>query len=119
MIKLGQGSSGRVPRRPVAAASTVPRHSAYVDTISDETRGSGASGGGKKCAEGSSVADILRLLATGLPDRAIAEALFLSVRTVEAHVARILAKLGVHTRTAAVAAALADGLAEPRPLAPD
>jgi DNA-binding CsgD family transcriptional regulator len=45
--------------------------------------------------------DVLRLLAVGLPDREIADALFVSVRTVEGHVARILAKLGVRSRTAA------------------
>ena len=52
-------------------------------------------------------AEILRLLAAGMTDPAIAAALFLSVRTVENHVARILAKLGVRTRTAAATAARA------------
>ena len=59
--------------------------------------------------------DILRLLVAGQTDRAIAAALFISVRTVEHHVARIFAKLGVHTRTAAVTAALANGLVDPTP----
>ena len=54
--------------------------------------------------------EILRLLAAGMTDPAIAEALFISVRTVENHVAHILAKLGVRTRDAAVVAALAAGL---------
>jgi len=45
--------------------------------------------------------EILRLLTSGQTDRAIAMTLFLSVRTVENHVAHILAKLGVRTRTAA------------------
>jgi non-specific serine/threonine protein kinase len=49
--------------------------------------------------------EILRLLATGMTNPAIATELFLSVRTVENHVAHILAKLGVRTRTAAAAAA--------------
>jgi DNA-binding CsgD family transcriptional regulator len=57
--------------------------------------------------------EILRLLASGLTDPAIAAALFISVRTVENHVARIFAKLGVHTRTAAAAAAAASGLIAP------
>ena len=60
--------------------------------------------------------EVLALLVAGRTDPAIAEALFLSVRTVEGHVARILAKLGVHTRTAAATAALAAGLVDsPRP----
>ena len=58
--------------------------------------------------------EILRLLATGMTDPAIAAALFISARTVENHVARILAKLGVHTRTAAVSAAIASGLVDAR-----
>jgi non-specific serine/threonine protein kinase len=48
-------------------------------------------------------AEILRLLAAGLTNPAIAAQLFLSVRTVENHVAHILTKLGVRTRTAAAA----------------
>jgi non-specific serine/threonine protein kinase len=50
-------------------------------------------------------AEILRLLAAGMTNPEIAAALFLSVRTVENHVAHILAKLGVRTRTAAATAA--------------
>lgn len=57
--------------------------------------------------------EVLHMLVAGLPDRAIAETLYLSVRTVEAHVARILDKLGVRTRTAAVSAAIVAGLVEP------
>ncbi|HEU0115368.1 MAG TPA: LuxR C-terminal-related transcriptional regulator, partial [Thermomicrobiales bacterium] len=62
--------------------------------------------------------EILRLLASGMTDPAIAAALFISARTVENHVARIFAKLGVHTRTAATTAAIAAGLVDPagRPL---
>ena len=52
-------------------------------------------------------AEILGLIAMGLTDPAIATALSISVRTVENHVARLFAKLGVHTRTAAVAAVAA------------
>jgi predicted ATPase/DNA-binding CsgD family transcriptional regulator len=45
--------------------------------------------------------DILRLVAQGLTDQEIAAALFLSRKTVSNHVATILGKLGVKTRTAA------------------
>jgi non-specific serine/threonine protein kinase len=53
--------------------------------------------------------EIARLLAQGMTDPEIAAILFISVRTVENHVAHILAKLDVHTRTAA-SAAIASGL---------
>jgi non-specific serine/threonine protein kinase len=52
--------------------------------------------------------EIARLLVRGLTDPEIADTFYISVRTVENHVAHILAKLGVHTRTAA--AAIASGL---------
>jgi non-specific serine/threonine protein kinase len=55
--------------------------------------------------------EVLILLAEGLTDPAIADELFLSVRTIESHVAHILAKIGVRTRTAAASAAIASGLA--------
>lgn len=54
--------------------------------------------------------EVLQLISAGLRDREIADALFISVRTVEGHVARILSKLDVPSRTAAVAAA---GLIKP------
>ena len=47
--------------------------------------------------------EVLRLLAQGKTDREIAEVLFVSRRTVNAHVASILGKLGVHSRRDAVA----------------
>jgi DNA-binding CsgD family transcriptional regulator len=54
--------------------------------------------------------EILRLLVRRLTDREIASTLFLSPRTVESHVARILDKLGVENRRAAVATAARLGL---------
>jgi DNA-binding CsgD family transcriptional regulator len=50
-------------------------------------------------------AEVLALLADGLPDAAIAERLVLSRRTVEHHVAAVLTKLGVRSRHHAAAAA--------------
>jgi non-specific serine/threonine protein kinase len=54
--------------------------------------------------------EVLGLLVAGHTDREIAATLFISVRTVERHVAHIFDKLGVRTRTAAVATALAAGI---------
>jgi NarL family two-component system response regulator LiaR len=48
-------------------------------------------------------ADVLRLLARGLTDREIAEALVISPRTVGTHVSSILHKLGARNRAEAVA----------------
>jgi len=50
------------------------------------------------------------LVARGLTNRDIAAQLFLSVRTVEVHVDRILTKLGFHSRTQVAAWACARGL---------
>jgi len=53
----------------------------------------------------------LRLLAEGKSNREMAEALVVSQKTVERHLANIYAKIGVNSRTAAVAFALRQGLA--------
>ena len=45
--------------------------------------------------------DVLRLLAEGLSNKAIAARLYLSVRTVEGHLANAYTRLGVHSRTEA------------------
>jgi DNA-binding NarL/FixJ family response regulator len=47
--------------------------------------------------------EVLRLLATGRTNRAIADQLVLSERTVDRHVSNIFAKLGVSSRSAATA----------------
>ncbi|MCC6793431.1 MAG: AAA family ATPase [Thermomicrobiales bacterium] len=56
-------------------------------------------------------AEVLRLLADGLSDRDIGEALFISPRTVNGHVTNLLGKLGLESRTAAAAYAVRNGLA--------
>lgn len=55
--------------------------------------------------------DVLRLLAEGYSDKAIADALFISRATASKHVATILAKLDVDSRAGAVAMAIRLGLA--------
>lgn len=54
--------------------------------------------------------EVLRLVAEGLTDREIADILFVSPRTVTTHVARILDKLGVESRTGAATFAIRQGV---------
>ena len=54
---------------------------------------------------------MLRLVATGKTNRAIAEELFLSEKTVARHVSNIFTKLGVSSRAAATAYAYQHDLA--------
>jgi ATP/maltotriose-dependent transcriptional regulator MalT len=55
---------------------------------------------------------VLRLLASDLSNREIGERLFLSPNTIRSHKRALYHKLGVHSRTAAVARATALGLLE-------
>ncbi len=55
--------------------------------------------------------EVLRLMADGLSNREIADALFLSVRTVTSHVTGILGKLNLSSRTQAVAYAIRNDIA--------
>lgn len=57
--------------------------------------------------------EVLSLLADGVGDKAIALTLSISRRTASQHVAAILGKLGVESRTAAVSIALRQGLLTP------
>ena len=54
--------------------------------------------------------EVLRLLATGATNRAVADRLFLSERTVARHVSNIFGKLGVSSRAAATSYAYQHGL---------
>ncbi len=54
--------------------------------------------------------EVLQLIAEGLTNPEIASRLFLSLNTVKAHTRNIYGKLGVHSRTQAVARARALGV---------
>jgi DNA-binding NarL/FixJ family response regulator len=60
-------------------------------------------------------AEVLRLLAEGRTNKQIAAELFLSVSTVQRHVANVYTKIGAHRRAQATAYALSKGLARTRP----
>lgn len=55
--------------------------------------------------------EVLRLVAEGRTDQAIADSLSISYRTATTHVARILVKLDVDSRTAAASRAVREGIA--------
>ena len=57
--------------------------------------------------------DVMQLLALGHTNRDIAERLFISVRTVDAHRAHILLKLGLESRAELVMCALSNGIIGP------
>ncbi|MEY9843427.1 response regulator [Streptacidiphilus sp. MAP5-3] len=58
--------------------------------------------------------EILELLAEGLANRQISKRLFISEATVKTHLVHIYDKLGVDSRTAAIAAGMQSGLIRPR-----
>ncbi|QMU75948.1 response regulator transcription factor [Streptacidiphilus sp. PB12-B1b] len=58
--------------------------------------------------------EILELLAEGLANRQISKRLFISEATVKTHLVHVYDKLGVDSRTAAVAAAISSGLLRSR-----
>lgn len=59
--------------------------------------------------------EVLKLVAQGLPNQEIADKLFVSERTVRAHVSNILGKLHLANRTQAALYALREGLASLEP----
>ena len=60
-------------------------------------------------------AEVLGLLAAGKTNKRIATELFLSVSTVQRHVANVYAKIGAHGRAEATAYALRKGIVRTRP----
>jgi putative two-component system response regulator len=56
--------------------------------------------------------EVLGLMARGLPNKLLAEQLYLSLNTVRNHVQHILCKLGAHSKLEAVATAVREGIIE-------
>ncbi len=83
---------------------------AVVTATEEEARSPRRRGAGEHARLTAREMEILRLVADGMTDLQIAEALFVSRRTINAHVASILGQLGVHSRQDAVAQARQRGL---------
>ncbi len=88
-------------------AVAVPAGEAVADAIGERMQpGHGPAGSGLSPRE----MEVLRIICEGRTDREIAERLYISERTVHVHVRKVLAKLGVSSRTQAAALALRQGL---------
>jgi DNA-binding NarL/FixJ family response regulator len=88
LVAVGRGEIALPP--PIAARALaelvrpMPRESRAIDALSDREL------------------EVVGLVARGLTNKDIAQTLFLSVRTIEAHLRSIYGKLGVRSRTEAV-----------------
>jgi two-component system response regulator NreC len=117
------GASGYIVKRAVGselvnAIRAVVRGDLYVHPAmirallpSEDTRVIGEPGAAESLT--AREIDVLRLIATGHTNRQIAERLILSMRTVESHRAKLMGKLGLHSRVELVRYAAAHGLLEP------
>jgi DNA-binding NarL/FixJ family response regulator len=86
---LSQRIAGQLARKAIA-----PKRSGHADALSERER------------------EVLRLLALGLANDGIADALFISKRTVQNHVSNIYAKLELGSRAEAVLYAIRHGIVE-------
>jgi DNA-binding CsgD family transcriptional regulator/tetratricopeptide (TPR) repeat protein len=96
------GDAPRVRRLLREAGGSVPRRRRTTGAVPDAFAAHGVT---------AREAEVLQLLGDGLTNAAIAERLFISVRTVETHVSSLLTKLHVETRgqLTALSATIGDG----------
>lgn len=90
---------------PLGAKPTLARVDALVTTSTSAVQAASHS-----CSLTQRELDVLRLVADGRSDREIAVALFVGLGTVRTHLTSIFGKLGVGSRTGAVAAARRHGI---------
>jgi DNA-binding CsgD family transcriptional regulator len=110
LVAVGPGAPAPVavgPGRPNAGASTSPD---IAQAIEDRVIASLRRGPTNAYGLSPREREVLNIVAEGRTDREIAARLFISERTVHVHVRRILAKLGVSSRTEAAGVAIRQGL---------
>ena len=95
-----------------------PAFAAIREFVDARVRGAGRPGRGRRHAApplglSPREVEVLRLLASGLSNPAIAARLTLSVHTVERHVVNLYTKLGIHGRAEATTYAMRHGLLMP------
>ncbi|MGD8863589.1 MAG: response regulator transcription factor, partial [Myxococcales bacterium] len=109
---VGDADGEEVQRR--AARAELERLGAAPDLAGLSPAGSPASGPASKRASGHGLSprelEVLKLVAAGHTNRAIAKVLSVSVKTVDRHVSNIFTKLDVSSRAAATAYAYEHGL---------
>ncbi len=110
LVAVGPGSSVPVavgPGRPMGQAPSSPD---IAQAIEERVLASLRRGSTDTYGLSPREREVLNILAEGRTDRDIAARLFISERTVHVHVRRILAKLGVSSRTEAAGVAIRGGL---------
>jgi DNA-binding NarL/FixJ family response regulator len=93
-------------RTPLPSSWTRPKRSSRAKRVAALRRRTPLPGGLSERE-----AEVLTLVAAGRSNRAIADALVISEKTVARHLSNIFTKLGLSSRTAAAAYAFAHGLA--------
>jgi DNA-binding CsgD family transcriptional regulator len=116
-VRSGPATLVHVLREPGSGASPLESELANA-TSPPESRSPGRSEASARSPLTKRELEILRLMARGVPTDAIAETMFIAPVTVRNHIARILQKLDVHSKLAAVAYAYRERLipAESAPL---
>ena len=102
-VRSGPATLVHVLREPGSGASPLESDLAAALEPTAERRAAGRAGAGAGSPLTKRELEILRLMARGTPTSAIAEQMFIAPVTVRNHIARILQKLDVHSKLAAVA----------------
>ena len=105
-----QRSGGAAAQVPLGCLTRLQRALGAQDIVPDAVRGSGTAGPALVEQLTSRELEVLEMLAAGMPNRAIAGQLVVTLDTVKKHVSHVLGKLGAANRTEAVARARELGL---------